>query len=81
MADNPADNNEPLKIHRSAPPDWLPKIHSHADLGQFRATVLEFRRLFTRLSLQMGLQVTICFSRHVRAKKKTIFPSRMSRMG
>ena len=35
MADNPANNNEPLQIYRSTPPDWLPKIHSHADLGQF----------------------------------------------
>jgi len=35
MADNPANNNEPLQIYSSAPPSWLPKIHSHADLGQF----------------------------------------------
>ena len=38
MADNPANNNEALQIYRSAPPDWLPKIHSHADLGQFHLT-------------------------------------------
>jgi len=33
MADNPANNNEPLQTYHSAPPSWLPKIHSHADLG------------------------------------------------
>lgn len=41
MADNPANNNEPLQIYHSAPPDWLPKIHSHADLGQFHLAALQ----------------------------------------
>jgi len=40
MADNPVNLNEPLQIYRSAPPDWLPKIHLNADLGQFRPVVL-----------------------------------------
>jgi mediator of RNA polymerase II transcription subunit 12 len=41
MADNPANNNEPLQIYRSAPPDWLPKLHSQADLGQFHPAALQ----------------------------------------
>ena len=41
MADSTANNSEPLQIYHSAPPDWLPKIHSHADLGQFRLTALQ----------------------------------------
>jgi hypothetical protein len=51
MADNPADNNEPLTIYRSAPPDWLPKIHSDADLGQLHSAVLQPHHLITRLLL------------------------------
>ena len=54
MADNPANNNELLQVHRSAPPDWLPKIHSHADLGQFYPAALQPHRPFNRPNLLIG---------------------------
>jgi len=81
MADSPANPNEPLQIYRSAPPDWLPKIHLHADLGQFHPVALWLSHLFTRLPSWTGFQVTMAFNPHDPAKKKTSSPSRTSRMG
>ena len=54
MADNPANNNEVLQIYRSVPPDWLPKVHSRADLGQFHPAALQPHHLFNRLHLRIG---------------------------
>jgi hypothetical protein len=51
MADNPANTSELFQIYRSAPPDWLPKIHSQGDLGQFYPDVLQPHRPFNRLPL------------------------------
>ena len=77
MADNPASNSEPLQIYRSAPPEWLPKIHSHADLGQSYPITL---RHFPSIHETPALQVSMAFNRHDPAKKKIFFPSRTSRM-